>query len=178
LRAQAVADELLTRVPDCVKAGAPFLAGERFEFFEGRALSDVITKNGDVYVLGKTVNQSERLRERGAALEEQAGTAGWQTIEPCIEGLADPEVLFNVLLRRGDAPSRRGEQIPPVALGCRNDACIGGVHLLGLTTAAERFFLPWTTETRRCRSGSDFVESSASSSRTTDCIQIGSVWIP
>jgi hypothetical protein len=58
---------------------------------------------------GEAVDEPESLGQGGSALEEEAGSSLFQSIEQGIQRPADPEILLDILGRRSEAQRRRIE---------------------------------------------------------------------
>src|SRR3984957_15418741 len=109
---------VLARRLDGIESRAPLLPAQGRELLDARALAGVIAEDRDVDVLGEPGDQPERFRERRPALEQQPQAARRGTVEECIEGPADPEILLDVL-RGGAHPPRGAEEGVMAILGCR-----------------------------------------------------------
>ena len=105
----------LTRCPNLVELSPSFFRTQAFKCIDRGWLAEVVAKNGDVDVFGKSLNQAEGFRQGCSALEQQARRTGRSALEQRIERPAHPKVLLDVLLGRSDPPSGRDEQIATIA---------------------------------------------------------------
>ena len=101
-------DERPAGVSDCVKARPTLLSTQCLQLINRGAMTQVRAKHRHVDVFGETRNESERLRQRCSALEQETRPGVAQSVEQRVEHPADPEVLLNVL--DGSAHPGRGRQ--------------------------------------------------------------------
>ena len=99
----------LTGFADCVERGLALLAAERGEFLNRSRMTQVVAEDGHIDVFGKAFDQTEGLRQRSAAFEQQPWPLR-MSVEQCVKRPTDPEILFDVLRRCAEPLSGRREQ--------------------------------------------------------------------
>jgi len=111
-----------------VESRLALLSADRFKFWNRCTLSEVVPKDGDVDVFGKSRYQTEGFRERRAASKKKPRMLGRQAVEQNIERPSDPEVFLDVLFGRAKASRGCEKNVAAVLLTALEELRKAGTH--------------------------------------------------